>query len=73
MVKSTIGVVILCYCVAGFLCDRLGAVERLILGVAGLAVLAAPYDSGVGLAVIAAALIATGAMFVRGRARRSAE
>ena len=73
MVKSTIGVVILCYCVAGFMYDRLGAVERLILGVAGLAVLAAPYDSGVGLGIIAAALAVTAIMFTRGRARRGAE
>ena len=72
MVKSTVGVIILCYCVAGFLYDRLGWPERGVLGVCGLAVLAAPYDTAVGLAIIAAFLVVTGVLFVRGRARRVA-
>ena len=73
MVKSTVGVIILCYCVAGFLYDRLGWPERGVLGVCGLAVLAAPYDTAVGLAIIAAVLVVTGVLFVRGRARRGRE
>lgn len=73
MVKSTVGVVILCYSVTGFLFDRLGGLERLILGIAGLAVLVVPYDTGIGLAAIAAALAVTAIVYMRGRARHGAE
>jgi len=72
MVKSTVGVIILCYCVTGFLYGRLGWLERSALGIGGLALLASPYDTGAGLAIIAAALGITAVIFVRGRARRRA-
>ena len=72
MVKSTVGVIIMCYFVAGFLYDRLGWLERITLGIAGFAILASPYDTTVGLAVIAAGLAVTAVVFVRGRARRGA-
>jgi TRAP transporter 4TM/12TM fusion protein len=72
MVKSTVGVIVMCYFVSGFLYDRLGWPERMVLGVAGLAILAAPYDTAVGLAIIAAGLAVTAVIFARGRARRRA-
>lgn len=70
MVKSTVGVVVMSYFVAGFLYDRLRWPERAALGISGLAILASPYDTGVGLATIAAGLAVTAVVFVRGRARR---
>ena len=72
MIKSTLGVIIMCYCVTGFLYDRLGAMERGILGIAGLVVLVAPYDTMIGLLGIAGALAVTVFMFVRGRTRAAA-
>jgi len=72
MIKSTLGVIIMCYCVTGFLYDRLGAMERGILGIAGLVVLVAPYDTMIGLLGIAGALAVTVFMLVRGRTRAAA-
>ena len=73
LAKCTIGVIILCFCVAGFLNRPLKVPERLVLGVAGLAVLAAPHDSAVGLAVIAGALGVAAVTFMRGRSARTAQ
>ena len=70
--KSTAGVIILCFFVTGFLCDRLGPVERGLTGVAGAVLLVAPYDTPVGLAVMAAALAVGAGLFVRGRMRAGA-
>jgi hypothetical protein len=46
--------------------------ERGILGIAGLVVLVAPYDTMIGLLGIAGALAVTVFMFVRGRTRAAA-
>ena len=67
--KSAVGVIILCFGVAGYFRRPLGVPERLLVGAAGLAVLAAPYDTAVGLIVIVGALATTGTLFVRGRAK----
>jgi TRAP-type uncharacterized transport system fused permease subunit len=68
-VKAVIGVVVLCYCVAGYMVDRLGVVERLLIGAAGLAILSSPLDSAVGLAANGVAVALVAAMYWKGRRR----
>tara|TARA_R110000868_G_scaffold61059_11_gene185770 strand:+ start:9153 stop:11081 length:1929 start_codon:yes stop_codon:yes gene_type:complete len=72
-VKSIVGVMVLSCCVSGFLFVPLGSVVRFVIGVAGLALLVAPYDTAPGLVVIAVALCLVAVLFVRGRARGKAE
>ena len=68
-VKAVIGVIVLCYAVAGYMADRLGIVERVLCGVAGIAILSAPLDTAVGLAANAVAVLLVAAMFWNGRRR----
>ena len=55
-----IGVVVLCYCVAGYMVERLGIIERVLIGIAGLAILSSPLDTTVGVAanVVGAGIVA---------------
>ena len=72
LAKTVAGIVVLCFGVSGFLCDRLGAGERVLAVVAGSALVAAPFDTPVGLAVLAGGIALTGMLFVRGRTRARA-
>ena len=66
-VKAVIGVVVLTFCVAGHMVERLGIVERVLIGVAGFGILSSPLDTGWGLAtnMLAAGLVA--AIYWKGR------
>ncbi len=66
-VKAVIGVVVLCYSVAGYMVERLGIVERVLIGAAGLAILSAPLETTMGLAANAIAVLLVAAMFWKGR------
>jgi len=66
--KAVIGTVVLCHALVGQLSGALGVPPRLALAAAGLAILAAPLDGGVGLGVAAAALAGVGALVWRRRA-----
>ncbi len=66
-VKAVIGVVVLCYSVAGYMVERLGVVERVLTGVAGLAILSFPLDTGTGLAANAGAVVLVAALYWKGR------
>ena len=68
-VKSTVGLIVLCYCISGFIHDRLGGAERALTGVAGLTIVAAPYDSGAGLAAVAVAVAVSALLYWRGKSR----
>ena len=66
-VKAVIGVIVLCYCVAGYQFDRLGLAERLLMGAAGIAILSMPLDTATGLAANAVAAGLVAALYWKGR------
>ncbi len=66
-VKAVIGVVVLCYAVAGHMVERLGIVERVVIGAAGLAILSSPLDTVVGVAANAVAVALVAALYWKGR------
>ncbi len=66
-VKSVIGVIVLCYCMAGYLFHRLGFIERALMGIAGLAILSASFDTGVGAVTLAGAALLVGVLSLRNR------
>jgi TRAP transporter 4TM/12TM fusion protein len=68
-VKAVIGVLVLSYGVAGYMAERLGIVERALVGLAGLAILSAPIDSATGFAMIAVAAVVVAGVYWTGRRR----
>lgn len=68
-IKTTLGIFVLSVFVTGFLCDSLGTVERILTGVAGTAIVAAPHDTMIGIAINAAGLTIAAILFVRGKTR----
>jgi len=71
-VKSAIGVIVLCYCVSGYLFNAMTPGQRLALGMAGAAILLAPMDSTIGVWVSAAGAVSAGLMLWRLRAQSTA-
>jgi hypothetical protein len=59
--------VVLCYAVAGYMVERLGVVERVVIGVAGLAILSSPLDTVAGVAANAVAVALVAALYWKGR------
>ncbi len=55
--KAVVGVIVLCFAVAGFMFHPLGATARIVIGLAGTAIIASPWDSATGVAIAAAGLI----------------
>jgi len=72
LVRSVVGVFILSYFIAGHMHEPLAPVERALIGLAGLAVIAAPYDSAPGIAAIAIGLGIAVALYLRTRSRARA-
>ncbi len=66
-VKAVIGVVVLCYAVAGHMVERLGVVERVVIGAAGLAILSSPLDTLIGVAANAVAVLVVATLYWKGR------
>ncbi len=71
LAKITIGLIVLCYALTGFMCDPLNWMERGIAAVAGLVIVALPLDTTVGLVSVALALAVSVGQFLFGRARAS--
>jgi len=55
-IKAVIGVIVLCYAVAGYMFYPLSVIERIVIGIAGTAIIAGPWDTPIGLAIAAAGL-----------------
>jgi TRAP transporter 4TM/12TM fusion protein len=68
-VKAVIGVVVLCYAVAGYMVERLGVAERVLIGAAGLAILSSPLDTLIGVAANAVAVLVVATLYWKGRRR----
>jgi TRAP transporter 4TM/12TM fusion protein len=67
--KVTIGLVVMCYALTGFMCDPLNWAERGLAAAAGLVIVGAPLDTAVGLICVIAALAVSVGQFLFGRAR----
>ena len=66
-VKAVAGVIVLCSCLAGYLFDRLGLIERGLMGAAGLVIMSAPVDNMIGLSLLAVALGLVAAVYWKAR------
>jgi TRAP-type uncharacterized transport system fused permease subunit len=65
--QAVIGVIVLCYAVAGYMHHELGWLERIVLAVAGLAILTASLTTGFGMATAAIAIAVVGGLSWKGR------
>ncbi len=54
--KALVGVIVLCFAVAGYQFHRLSTFERILIACAGAAIVFAPWNSAAGLAIAAAGL-----------------
>jgi TRAP transporter 4TM/12TM fusion protein len=70
--KSVIGVIVLCYAIAGFMRHPLNVMERIMIGIAGITIIAAPWNSLAGLAAAAAGLLVVCAVGWWGKRRVAA-
>jgi len=70
--KAVIGTVVLCHALVGQLMGPIGALPRLALAAAGIAILAAPLDGGAGLGAAAAAFAVVMALVWHRRTVRAA-
>ena len=66
-IQAVIGVIILCYAVAGYLHHQLGWMERGILAVAGLAILAASLTTGIGIITFGVSIAVVAGLSWKGR------
>lgn len=71
LVKSVLGVMVLCSGVGGYLLDTLTAIERWMLAAAGAAILLAPLDSAIGLGIGVAGVAVAGVLVWRMRRKSS--